>query len=382
MYSVYAFGTMITDKVRAPAYETAMRQVIQPGAVVVELGAGTGAFSILACRLGARHVYAIETNPAVAIARESAAANGYGDRITVLDRVSTSVDLPEKADVLVSDLRGTMPLYGQHIPSIIDARTRLLRSDGVQIPQRDELWVGLVHDEAAHHELTGPWTAFDLDLTAARRFAVNSMQARRVAAENLVAQPSCWATLDYRTIEHPSVAGTAKWQISEPATVDGLSLWFTAHVLEGISYSTSPADPETVYGATFLPLAEQVKLGAGDCVEVKLRADLVAGDYVWSWYTEVHTNAGVHSMRQSSFLAAPPPLAGLPKRAEMAEPEPTDRARAAALALRLLDGQHTLGSIADDLMTSFATAFRTRAVALKFAADLAERYASWRPEHR
>lgn len=379
MYSVYSFGRMIADPVRAPAYESAMRKAIQPGAIVVDLGAGTGAFSLLACRLGAGHVYAIESNPVVAIARESAEANGYADRITVLDRFSTAVTLPEKADVLVSDLRGTMPLFSQHIPSIVDARTRLLREDGIQIPERDELWVGLVHDEVAWREVSEPWTAFDLDMSAGRRYAVNSMQSRRVKPDRLVLEPRRWATLDYRTITRPSVAGTAEWNVDKPSTIDGLCLWFTAHLMDGISYSTSPRDEETVYGATFMPLAEVVELASGDAVAVRLRADLVAGTYIWTWITEVRGDGGVRTMRQSSFMAAPPPLIGLAERSEIASPEPSDRGRAAAAALQLLDGRNTLGFIADELVGGFPKVFTARAAALRFVADLAEQYATWGP---
>ena len=62
----------------------------------------------------------------IELARELAVVNGYQDRIDFIQDVSTNVTLAEQADVLVSDLRGSFPLYRQHIPSVIDARERLL----------------------------------------------------------------------------------------------------------------------------------------------------------------------------------------------------------------------------------------------------------------
>ena len=56
MYTVDSFGRMIADPARSTAYAEALRRCVRPGDVVVDLGAGTGAFSLLACRLGAGRV--------------------------------------------------------------------------------------------------------------------------------------------------------------------------------------------------------------------------------------------------------------------------------------------------------------------------------------
>jgi ribosomal protein L11 methyltransferase len=54
-----------------------------PGVKVLDLGCGSGILSILAAKLGAAHVLALDTDPiAVRATAENAAANGVGDRIT------------------------------------------------------------------------------------------------------------------------------------------------------------------------------------------------------------------------------------------------------------------------------------------------------------
>ena len=60
MYSIADYGAMIADDVRMGAFVRALRQAIKPGAVVIDIGTGTGIFALLACRFGARRVYAIE----------------------------------------------------------------------------------------------------------------------------------------------------------------------------------------------------------------------------------------------------------------------------------------------------------------------------------
>lgn len=96
MYSVDAFGSMIADQVRMSAYVQALEKHVKPDSVVLDIGTGTGIFALLACRFGARKVYAIEPNEAIQVARELAAANGYADRIEFIEDLSTRVTLPER----------------------------------------------------------------------------------------------------------------------------------------------------------------------------------------------------------------------------------------------------------------------------------------------
>lgn len=53
-YSVSGFGGMAADRARILAYSEALRRVITPDSVVVEIGTGTGVMAMHACQLGAR----------------------------------------------------------------------------------------------------------------------------------------------------------------------------------------------------------------------------------------------------------------------------------------------------------------------------------------
>ena len=108
MYDLSDYAGMIADEVRMRAYADALTRHVTPGCTVLDLGTGVGLHAMMACRLGAAKVFAIETNDAIQVAREHALANGYSDRMVFIHQRSELVSLPAPVDVIVSDLRGAL----------------------------------------------------------------------------------------------------------------------------------------------------------------------------------------------------------------------------------------------------------------------------------
>lgn len=379
-YPVIGYGEMITDRPRMVPYVEALRRAVRPGCVVLDIGAGTGIFSLLACQLGAGEVHAVEPDAAIEVARQMAAANGCADRIRFHPALSTEITLPRPADVIVSDLRGVLPLLQRHIPSIADARRRLLTPGGVLIPRRDRLWAALVEDARLYRPHAEPWLANDygLDLRAGHRLVVNTWRKVNAAADQLLVTPQAWATLDYRSIESPNVAGALSWPAERRGTAHGVLVWFDAELAEGIGFSNAPGQPELIYGQAYFPLREPLPLEEGDLVEVSLRADLIDDDYVWGWSTRVSDATGAQkaAYRQSTFHGAPLSPAKLRRREAGFMPQPTPEFEIDRVAFSLMDGRTPLGEIAAALQARFPQRFTRLQDALTRAADLAERYQS------
>src|SRR6185295_942302 len=135
----------------------------------------------LACRAGARRVYAVEPSGAVQILLDAARDNGFADRVVVLQRRSTEVQLPERADVIVSDLRGVLPPWGTHFADIVDARERLLADGGRLLPESDTMWLAVVSAGDDFEERRRVWQSrpYGLDLRAAQRFVDNTAHKHR-----------------------------------------------------------------------------------------------------------------------------------------------------------------------------------------------------------
>jgi protein arginine N-methyltransferase 1 len=170
IYSLRDYGEMIADRERFEAYRKAIVKAVRPDDVVLEIGCGPGVFALLACQAGARKVYAIESEEIVHFARELAVANGFVDRIEFIQGDSRKMELPERANVIVSDLRGSLPFFGRAIESIEDARKRFLAAKGQLIPQRDTLKAASVEWILHQSFQSGPSPNRSPDVGRARLF--------------------------------------------------------------------------------------------------------------------------------------------------------------------------------------------------------------------
>jgi protein arginine N-methyltransferase 1 len=273
----------------------------------MDLGCGPGVFALLACKLGARRVYAVEPNNVMGLAREAAVANGFADRIEFFESLSTEITLPEPATIIVSDLRGVLPFFEQNIQSIIDARKRLLARDGVLISRRDILWAAVVEAPEQYAEIVNPWqNQFDLDLSAGTRFITNNWRKTHIKPDQFLAEPVCWNTIDYYEVDDCDARGEISWRAARNATAHGFAVWFDSELVDDIRFSNHPAAPRMIYGQGFFPFSQPVEVSEGDRIELKLTAKFVQDNYVWRWDTDFTDQERVKaSFKQSTFYGAP-----------------------------------------------------------------------------
>ena len=185
---------MINDRPRNEFYRECLRRAIVPGqSIVLEIGTGSGLLAMLAARLGAKRVVAIEASPHMAaLARRNVKANQLEDTITILEALSTELDADDirKAlnistrrevsisaqtsgdtkpftsdlpDVLVSELFGTLLLGESALEYLKDARERLVRPQCRIVPPRGRQLAALVECPAIA-ELSRANDFEDLDL--------------------------------------------------------------------------------------------------------------------------------------------------------------------------------------------------------------------------
>lgn len=374
MYSTAGYGRMVADRVRMTAYEAALRATVRPGSVVVDVGTGTGVAACLAARLGARHVYAIEPDDAIHVAREVAAANGLAERITFFQAWARDVELPERADVIVSDLRGVLPMLGASLAAVADVRDRFLAPGGTLIPLRDRVHAAPVEAPEAWARSVPPsdQDAFGLDLEPARRAAADAWYQVHLTGAELLARPAAWGEVDYRGPAPAALAAELRWSVERGADGHGIAAWFDAELAPGIGFSNAPDTPRVLYGQAFFPWPRPVALRAGDAVSAMMRAQAVGNEWIWEWQTTISGGGGEVKarFRQSTLRSMLPSLDRLRRGTAGYVPRPTGDAEVLREVLARMDGRGSVAHIAAELAARFPGRFPTPEAAFAHAAAI------------
>jgi tetratricopeptide (TPR) repeat protein len=139
---------MMNEQNRNSAYYDALKAVVTDKSTVFEIGTGSGLLAMMAAKLGAKQVITCESVALIAeTAQQIIADNNYQKTIKIIVKKSTEISIgaefEAKADILVSEIFSS-ELLGEHVlPSLEDAKKRLLKPQGKVIPAAGSIMVGL-----------------------------------------------------------------------------------------------------------------------------------------------------------------------------------------------------------------------------------------------
>lgn len=376
-YSLRDYATMMSDEVRGAAYVAALRETVTANCVVADIGAGPGVLGVYAAMLGARRVFLVEPDISIGAAEALAEENGVRDRIEIIRARSTDITLPERADVIVTDLRGVLPLFGEHLHAAADMRARHLAPGGICIPLRDTMYACLVDDATCHAGLMNAWSALPAPMThrSLDQLAANAWERTFATADQMVGAPVTWATLDYGVPAPPLDAG---WTtvLEQPRTVRGMLAWFDAQLTPSIGFSNSPLAPRALYGQAFFPFAEVMHLAEGDVVHCRLRATLASGEHAWTWSGRAErAGTTIGEARHASLLGTPLLRSALERRDGDFVPTLSTDGHILQAMLVGADGERSLASLAAMLSARFPMRFPSAQAALEFVSQHEELWA-------
>ncbi len=283
--------SMICDRVRTEAFERAIKAVVRPGDVVLDVGAGSGILSLFAAQAGATRVYAVERTTVAVLAQDLAEANGFGEVIEVIQGDLMDIDLPEKVDVIVSEWLGGFGIDEGMLVPVIVARDRFLKPGGAMIPGSVTAWTALVHDQYLSDTVDCLRDhPYGLDLGLLVETTVNEISYsggfRHLTAADSRSEPGRLWTTDAHTIpldlaQAPHEADV-ELEVHEAGTANALALWFSADLAPGIPLSVGPGDRPTHWGMTTAPLRGPVELIPPMSVGARVRTTLARPMGTWT----------------------------------------------------------------------------------------------------
>jgi Arginine methyltransferase oligomerization subdomain len=303
----YYYLGLIRAKQRVAAFQQAIRAVVRPTDIVVEIGSGLGTYSFFAASSGARHVYAIERERVIHIAEELAARNGMAEKITFVHSDSIEAALKEKGDVLILEDFSSLFVRRGLEELVRDAANRHLKGDGIIIPRAVSLWLVPVGDLALWKGLLNleddNYHLYGFDFRLLRQMMLDSPHVRKVDPRALLAEPRAFKTIELKQPQTYVFDQLCAFEVVRSGTMFGLAGWFDLELTSDISLSNAPTNDESVWRQVFFPFSNPLDVTEGETVTARLSSVRSARtqDIWWTWQAK----AASGSSSNSSFQGIP-----------------------------------------------------------------------------
>ena len=282
----------LSDAVRLQAFDAALREVIRPEHVVLDLGSGTGILGLLACRAGARQVYSVDEGGILQIAREIGRANNFTDRICHIKGFSTRIDLPEKADVVVADQIGHFGFEAGIVEYFDDARARLTKPGAITVPASIDLIIAAVEAPEIRQRIDF-WNSSPMrfDMTPALQIALNSGYPVKLRRDQLLGPAAVLTRFDLAIATPPCVRAEAELIVERRGTLHGIGGWFSANLSPHVTMTNSPLAAQTVNRRNVvLPIATPVEVDEGDRIRAVM--SIAVSEMIVTWRVDVTAPGG------------------------------------------------------------------------------------------
>mmetsp|Transcript_19506 Transcript_19506/g.54849 ORF Transcript_19506/g.54849 Transcript_19506/m.54849 type:complete len:413 (-) Transcript_19506:1618-2856(-) len=274
---------MMNDLDRNEFYRKALEKCVSKGkSVVVEIGTGSGLLAMLASQAGAKQVYAIEASRHMAQLARVNITNNKMDNVEVINKLSTDAstpeDIPEKADILISEIIGTLLLGESALEYVTDVRERMLKPDAVIIPAAGCQFVELIEcNDLEHITSVKSWNGLDLSamnilqdtvscvFTKQYGFRMNSVPYKRIV------ERTCVADVDFyeHSTGHFPVHSKIRVKAQASGRIHAVMLYWEAYAdrERTIKMSTDPRDtvdnfPRDLQWGQALQLVEEQTAGS------------------------------------------------------------------------------------------------------------------------
>ncbi|MEO1560163.1 MAG: thioesterase domain-containing protein, partial [Cyanobacteria bacterium J06632_19] len=312
VYDGIMYYAMTYDYVRNKSYEVAIRELVKDK-VVVDIGTGKDIVWAKFCaESGAKKVYAVEMqHEAYEYAKNYVEALGLSNTISVIYGDAIKVELPEKVDICVSELIGSIG-NSEGAVSILNNARKLLKEDGIMIPQRCVTNIATVYlpEQQANHpkftELSG-YYAQQIFNKLGRKIPIR-VSFKNFPQSNIISTIDVFEDIDFNQASNPEYDREIRLTITQSGKIDGFLLWLNLYTVENeiIDHLSYIGNCLPVYFPVFYP---GIEVTQGDIIEAicsaRLSEDRLNPDYHIQGYLVKQTGERI-KFEYDSFLYKTP----------------------------------------------------------------------------
>ncbi|XP_068148265.1 protein arginine N-methyltransferase 8 [Drosophila tropicalis] len=170
--------------------------------VILVLRCGPGTLALMAARIGAKRVYAVDYSNVTSYAELVVKKNNYENKIKVLNGHMSQVRLPEKVDGIVSSWMGQCLLYESSVLEVVEARDRWLKPNGFILPDFASLFMLGSQEQKLKDSLCNWWLSVNgFNMNALRQYTLAEPRFLRIQGEKLLTMAHRVLSLDLLKIK-------------------------------------------------------------------------------------------------------------------------------------------------------------------------------------
>ncbi|KAL4091382.1 hypothetical protein QTP88_026081 [Uroleucon formosanum] len=266
---------MLKDEVRTLTYRNSLyyNKHLLKGKIVLDIGCGTGILSMFAAKAGAARVIGVECSNIVEYAKQIVADNHLDHIVTIIKGKVEEIDLPDgitKVDIIISEWMGYCLFYESMLDTVLYARDKWLKEDGMLFPDRANLFITGIEDRQYKDDKINWWeNVYGFNMSAIRNVAISEPLVDCVEPKQVVTNSSLLKEVDLYTVKKEDLTFTAPFnlQVRRQDYVHALVTYFTVEFTKchkRIGFSTAPESPYTHWKQTVFYLDNYLTVKRND----------------------------------------------------------------------------------------------------------------------
>ncbi|WP_162917426.1 50S ribosomal protein L11 methyltransferase [Dongia deserti] len=246
--------SMMNDQVRNAAFLRAFRAVGIAGKHVLEIGTGAGLLAMMLARENPASLVSCEASPVLFdMANRVIGENGLAGAVRTINKPSSAlqvgVDLAQRVDVVVAEIVDSVLVGEGILPSVRDARARLLQSGGRIIPCAMTLYAAPFSSDLIYRDSFVEQNP-DFKLSAFNEFAsrVHRPLVFGIHPHKILGDSARLFSIDLQANDLGPFSGDAEIRITAEGPLHGYVLWFELELAPGIVVSNPPEEIYSHWG--------------------------------------------------------------------------------------------------------------------------------------